>query len=195
MLGLSLSLLLNLNLPQTKALGLHAPTVYIIEGEDPLAEDDAPKPKPKIKRKPRPKKPKPAPNSDTLPSEALPSGPQPYLAASAHPAPIAPPLQALPTKAEPLLPKHEAIAPQTEPVPLVSVPYSPPPPEPMAKEINLRCETLTTVQKRSYSRGLFHLSLIPSEVHPDEFADLRVMSIDQKHQSIIRDIPDRKSVV
>lgn len=170
-------------------LCLAAPTVVMAEEWDAAAADT---PKPVVKRVAK----KPVVKKKAEPVPTLPAAPVPYTSLKpASPAPVqAAPLKPI-TSSQPVA----TIAPN---VMSASVPEPPPPPAPPtvivnlktppaaktdAREITLKCDTVTTVGKDQTTRGSFFLSLIPSETFPDTAADFKVMSIDPDHRSIIRD--------
>ena len=158
--------------------------VRLIEEDVPAAgaevagSDDKPKPKKRLIRKHKHKvlSAKPVPSMD--PS----GGPRPYITLTQSEGPVA-----------------HVDTPAPPPPPLVTVVRSPEPAVPEVEprgsseaagldgEVHLRCETRTLVDHKGGTRGVFHLSLIRSELNPDAFADLIVMSIDAAHQSVMRD--------
>jgi len=112
------------------------------------------------------------------PRQTKPKSPRPAIAPDVAPGPKGP----IGPVASPLPPVEPA-----PPPPPPKLPESPAQSASPGREVSLRCETLAVLGPKASSRGVFTLSLIPSEANPDEFADVRVMSIDQKHRSIVRD--------
>lgn len=141
------------------------------------AAGEAPKTaaKPKHRHKPRPR---PAKTEAMVASSAPPAqGPRPYLSQSPSSGPAAPP----PATIVMPLPPPGKPAPAYSPPPLSDTGQS------QVHEIHLKCDTRTRVNNHAYTQGTLHLSLIPSEVDPESYADLLVMRIDDGHQSVIRD--------
>ena len=197
MIGLILALSLSSTPIQTSLLALEVGETGT--GADPTIKTDAPKPKPKPKKKPKPK---------PDPASVAPTGPVPYESLKAAGAPPAVTTGAQPAK-DMSAAKPDTASPQPSmahplsPEPVPSVPKDTSAPAPMAqpmprqmprpaekpfeREINLRCETVVNFGGGHATRGIFYISLMPSEMTPDEHADFRIMSIDPKHESLVRD--------
>jgi hypothetical protein len=146
------------------------PLAVHAEGEDP---DAGPTPKPAHHRVLKKKK----------PPLASPAAPIPYITLN--------PAAAKAAAAAPPLPPPVAIA----PLPVMAPPPSPPPPpEPASpaphgpvREINLKCDTVTSDGRKNLSRGSFYIDLFPSQVFPDQQADFKFYQVDPQHASLIRE--------
>ena len=159
-----------------------APLIVHAEGEDP----DAPAKPRAVHHKVVKKKP------------AAPAGPIPYTTLNPGAGQTMvkvlppPPVAAIPVPPPP--PPPPSVMTQSAPQPAVP-PQAPPPQTPMspatpaihAREVNLKCDTVTNNGKKNMTRGTFYIDLFPSEVFPDEQADFKFDQIDPRHASLVRD--------
>lgn len=156
-----------------------APLMVHAEGEDP----DAPAKPKAVHHKVVKKKP---------PVAAAPSGPIPYTtlnpAAARTPAPVtaaAPPvIVAIPVPPPP--PPPPSVMTQPAPQPAVP-PQTQATPALHAREINLKCQTVTMDGKKTLTSGTFYIDIFPSQVFPDEQADFKFNQVDPKHASLVRE--------
>ena len=163
------------------------PLMVHAEGEDP----DAPaRPKP-VHHKVVKKK----------PAVTAPSGPIPYT--TLNPAagqtvvkvmPPAPVIVAVPVPPPPPPPPSVTTQPAPQPAvppqaqaPVQAPAQAPGTPAIHAREINLKCDTVTNNGKKNLTRGIFYIDLFPSEVFPDQQADFKFNQVDPLHASLVRD--------
>ncbi len=156
-----------------------APLVVHAEGEDP----DAP-PKPKaVHHKVVKKKPAAA--------AAAPSGPIPYTtlnpaAAQTVVKVLPPPVAVTPVPVPPPPPPPPSVMTQSAPQPAVP-PQAQATPAIHAREINLKCQTVTMNGKKALTSGTFYIDLFPSQIFPDEQADFKFNQVDPQHASLVRE--------
>jgi hypothetical protein len=199
MIELSLLLLAHNSITQSPQPAFYQPAnnpaVMVLAEVD---DEEADKPKPK-RRPARPKAPAAKLTTPTAPLPYLATTPAAQATPDAHAPALAPPPTVSPAATALPPVSGAAIAPSAPPPPPVAsqrLPDPVPPPERIyvyplvdpstAKEISLRCDTLVFAPDGTSTRGIVRLSLIPSRVNPDEYADIHVMAVDIGHASLIR---------